>query len=347
MNSSSIYVLYKYYNSKISKHFHSKDVHKMSKEKLKNYYIKLTLLYKYSKECYVLREKYRDMLTKDLIDENHQISIDIIKKYNKDVLTTIIYIENIFNVKFTQKEYKNNIYKLLEIDDDLDEDDEDDEEEKVNEKCTQYTNEQKIEITNKIKELDDNKFLDNIIKRQTELEKKIYNAIEKRLKSLKLNFYGNQLFFIINDICYKIFEKSYNLLLDNEKIEFIEKIKTYDSEHLIFIMDNIKFNYSNVNIEDFINITIKMGGYHAIGSTRIMVDKTTTLKIVLHQYILEINLFEHDNEAMERMNCGENFIFSKNQYYLSKKNVLKLNKTVESQIKENSVIYLHLSKYFK
>lgn len=355
-----IYILYKYYNSFITKKFIGKNLSVMSSKQLQIYHIQLKILYNYSLKCYKLREEYKQFLDPNSHDYSHQLAIDIVKKYNNDVLD---YINKIELMSKHHLKYKvNNIYKILDsitnnIDNDNNDNDNDNDNDNNNTVVNHNDNDNyndnndvdKDKIKSKlVQNTDDDQFLDDLIN-QKELEKiNVFNQLEYVLIHFNLNYNEYELFFIILELSYDLFKTSFKMLSIHQQSTLVKHILAISKYKLVSLLVRIKSQIDtdditriNNNEEDFININIVMGGTGGSGHFRVIVNKNIIISQLINIVVSKYNL-ETDPEVLLRKLCGQKYTLSTHQFYVCKKYKINSSKTIFDVTNDEGTVYLHL-----
>lgn len=339
---SNIYILYKYYNSLITKKFKGKDIHNLNHKQLQKYYVKLTLLYTYSKRCYTLREQYRDSLDTNLRDANHELTIDIIKTYNQAVLDKLVEIDEIKEqFSFNKKSLNKTIYEYLQSENCTEEPEEEPEKEDnelVNKPGKVVESDASIK---KRKELDDNRFLDDIIRKRQNYDMQLYKDLEGKLTDYNLEYDETILFFIIQELSFKCSEKSFKFLVDSEKKRLQRLIQKQNKKQYTDLLQHITGQVGHCDTDDKIHITVVMGGTGAMGSSRIIVSKNAEIKLILNTLVKMLKL-DHDDDYKWRIKNGQEHYLSRHKLYVTKKFNLDISKKVYQQINDEDTLYLHL-----
>jgi len=351
--TAEIYLLYKIYSNFITKKFVPKKFKKMNTNKLNNYYMKLKLLYNYSKICYTLREKLRDKLDENERDTGHDIAIDIVKQYNKDVLETIKQVKLYIDKHNKSKKYNyNNLYDIFN--ENTKDEKIDTKEELIDERNIEYEEQNSpIKIkpklspkTTLIKEIEDDKLLNNLILKQQELHIKTYNVLKDKLNEYNIKWNEYELYFAIQDLSWNFSIKTYQDFNESDKEEFIKHIYKIDKKELLSLIIHIKqqITHDCGDIDGIYYITVILGGHGGIGQHRLLIHKTNIIQDVIDIIVEKSNkkLIKDDDYYKQIAEGRTQFILSRAKYYVGKSINIDSKKRVYEEMNNNDTVYLHL-----
>jgi hypothetical protein len=340
------YLLYKHYNSLIEKIFIGKNIINMKKKELKNYHLRLKILYIYSKKCVELREAYKMFLDPGECDSQHQLAIDIVKKYNKDVEEYIKKIEERMkenDIKLGNYSNKN-IYKIL--DNTVSDSESDSIEELHSEKEEEY---KELRKTKNEKEDfsdydEDDEYLNYILEKKEREKKRLFNTIERVLTEFKLKYNDQVLFFLVQEISFHVFKISPKWLTSKQQYELVKYIENMSKYDLVSKLVSVRKEIGShiyYDTDNVININIKMGGEGGIGEIRVIADKNQLVSELLKRLVKRLKL-DDDPEVICRKLLGEKPVFSTQQYSVSKKSKIDPKKKVYEVLEDEQKLYLHL-----
>ena len=357
-----VYILYKSYSSLITKNFIKKDIQKMSQSQLFKYFLKLKNDYNYSKSCYKLRIKYRDLyIKKENQDANHDIAIEIVKKYNTDVFETIKKIQTLLKPKNEYNYHVSNIFNLINIntnENENNQENEKNESDKDKEKITVIKSKSKSKKSkskskknkNKkdeiqvqiLKDIEDDKYLNDIFVKKQQLNIEIYIILAEKLEEYNLKYNDHEIFFLNQEICLKHFNSSFSMLYYLDKELLIEKIKKMCKLDLVKFMINVKKQFKTNfygNVKDIICIKVKFGGVGGIGEFTLFIDKNLQIINLLNSFMFKII---QNNADFIKENMIDHYpVFSTKQNYKHDKFLFNPNSYIKDIITDNQVIYFH------
>jgi hypothetical protein len=341
------YLLYKHYNSLIEKVFVGENITNMKKKELNKYYLRLKIMYIYSKKCVELREEYKTFLDETECDSTHELAINIVKKYNRDIEEYIKKIDELMKKNDIKLEkYPNkNIYKIL------DNREENSDEESNLEKDSNF--EEEYKETKKETKSDfcdydeDDEYLNYILERKEREKKRLFNAIESILIKFKLNYNDEVLFFLVQEISFELFKISPRWITSQQQYDLVKYIETMSKYDLVSNVVRVRKQLdSNVDcnmdeMDKFVNINITMGGEGGIGEIRVIAEQNQTISEVINRVVHNLKI-DDSVEMLCRKLLGEKYMFSTQQYSVSKKSKIDPTKKVFEVLNDEQRIYLHL-----
>lgn len=340
------YLLYKYYSGLISKKFIPKCTNNMSNKQLQNYLLKLKILYKYSKKCYVLREEYKELcISENERDIGHEIAIMITKEYNYDVLKLINKITPLITFKIIHKTPQNkfDIFNTLDIEENLIDEIE---HEIIQHKDDEDEHEHEHEHIIHIIEESDEDILDKIILEKQQIVNDIYNAVQNKFVEYKINYCTMSLLYmtvqllslhnfdiIFNRLPHCKKKLLHDIILNIDKFTFIKTIVRVRKTYI--------FTRPQDNIEDIIYCDVLLKGETKINP--IFIQKRMKIDLViqlLYIQLIHIRIRSTDRKTFEDIIGNRLPKLSKN--IKSKNNVLDPDKYVGDLINDNDTLYLYL-----
>ena len=341
------FLLYKYYTSLISKNFIPKLINNMSKNELYNYLLELENLYHYSKKSYILREEYRDLcIEENKKDIGHNIAIDIIKKYNYNVLTTINKINKLL-IQYNNNNNNNNKYTILYYKNNETDNNETDNNETDNNETENEDNENSNiikdnENSNIIKD-NENELLDKIILERQNLLLMLFDSIKNKMNEYKIVYKTNSIIYVtLQFLCLTNFNYVLHKL-SNDKIillnNYITNITKYELVKTVVdvLKTNISFNNTD-NIDDIISCNIKVKGMKNLDII-IFINKYSIIRYVA-KYIYILLTQKLDKIKLKQI-IG-NRIPQLATSLTNKSHILNLDKYVYELIDNNDILYFFM-----
>jgi hypothetical protein len=316
----------------------------MKKKELKKYYLQLKILYIYSKKCVELREEYKKFLDQSECDSTHELAINIVKKYNRDIEEYIKKLDELMKENDIKLEkYSNkNIYKIL------DNTEENSDEESNLEENSNFEEETKKEIKSDFWDYDeDDEYLNYILERKEREKRKVFNAIESILIKFKLKYNDQVLFFLVQEISFELFKISPRWITSQQQYDLAKYIETMSKYDLVSNVVRVRKQLdTNVDcnmdeMDKFININVTMGGEGGIGEIRVIAEQNQTVSEVINRIVHNLKI-DDSVEVICRKLLGEKYMFSTQQYSVSKKSKIDSTKKVYEVLNDEQRIYLHL-----
>lgn len=342
-----VYLLYKNYSNLITRKFTRKNTDNMSQTQLFKYFLQLKNYYNYSKTCYLLRIKYKNLyIKKQDQDINHDIAIDIVNQYNNDVFNTMKTIQTLLKPKIEYNHTITNIFNLLDNQVLYDSESNNENETFVkSKKKSPKKKSKKKSIKNNdsqiLKDLEDDKYLNDLVIKQQNVNIDVYIILAKKLDEYSLTYNEHELYFLNQEICLRYFNNTFSMLFYTDKeilIEHITKITKYKFvEYMISIRTRFNIKFFN-NIEDIICIKIKLGGIGGVGEFSLSIDQTHKIINLLNALMIQITY--RIPSFLELM--GDNYpVFSLQHNYIDKQYLLNPEDYIKDKIIDNQTIYLH------